>query len=420
MKKILMASALLSLLIFDFSLSLAQSGLYLPAAKKVKDMQKALKAPESFCLLLTYQDNNSAYSVDDLDLLDSAYRIAFAIDNPNYYTMTVEAYGDDETLGTQRVDKVARYFAMRCHSTFPVRKAYNPIRCSCHGDTVEIIRYEVPVSTAVYLFSELPEARRSLGKTVTLRNSVLVTFRNNPDECLGSARGCFLPAEDSLVRGYYATLSLPKGSIHSIENTKDSCESNLTIVVDDHLDYKATVDRYHLIPHPKQLLVQAGYIVLSSNHARTPGECQLEQESNIILRIPVTQEQIDSRMKFFAKVATPKGIEYKALPTRRTPGKGPLTLQASLNISQFDTVYIGKRINEKELDDYFYEVDSPTEASSFSVGKKYYVAYRVDKHGKYQLKKPLLNMFRIVPDQEEETPEEKKKRSTLNPDEIID
>lgn len=419
MKKTQLIVALFSFFIIPFS-SLAQSGLYLPAAKKVKDMQKALKTPETFCLLITYSDNNTDYTVSDLDLLDSAFRIAFAIDNPNYYTMSVEAYGDNEDLSSRRVEQVSRYFAMRCHSPFPIRKAYNPIRCSCHGDTVETVRYEVPLATAVYNFADLPEARRSLGKTVSLRNSVLVTFRNNPDECLGSARGCFLPVSDSLVRGYYASLSLPRGSIHTVENTKDSCPSTLTITVDDHLDYKATVDRYRLIPHPKQLLIQAGYIVLSSNLARAPGECELEQESNIILRIPATQEQVDSRMKFFAKVATPKGIEYKALPTRRSPGKGPFSLQASINISQFDTIYIGKRINENELTDYFYEVDSPTEASSFPVGKKYFVAYRVDKHGKYQLKKPLLNMFRIVAEQEEETPEEKKRRTTTDPDEIIE
>ena len=76
-------------LIFNFQFSIfnslyAQSGLYVPSAKPIKNMQKALTNPPTFCLLLSYDGIDSAYSVDDLDLLDSAYRIAFDIDNPNY------------------------------------------------------------------------------------------------------------------------------------------------------------------------------------------------------------------------------------------------------------------------------------------------------------------------------------------------
>lgn len=414
------------LFIFYFSIfnsATAQSGLYIPSSKPVKNMQKALANAETFCLLISYQGADSAYGISDLDLLDSAYRIAFSLNNPNYYTMSVEGYGDADTaLSAKRVESVRNYFAKRCHAPFPIRMALNPIRCSCHGDTVETVRYEVPLTTAVYNIVTLPEARKVLNKSVSLKNSVLVTFHNNPDECLGAARGCYLPTEDSTVRGYYASLMLPKGSVHTIENTKDSCNGDLEIRVDDHLDYKATVERYRLIPHSKQLLIQAGYIVLSSNQARGIEECELPQESNIILRIPVTKEQIDARLKFFAKVKTAKGVEYKALPTRRTPGKGELSLQASVSISQFDTIYLGKRINEKEIGDYFYEVESLTEAASFAIGKKYYVAFRVDKHGKYELKKPLRAMFRIVADQEEETPAEKEKREgkNRNPDEIIE
>ena len=125
---------------------------------------------------------------------------------------------------------------------------------------------------------------------------------------------------------------------------------------------------------------------------------------SIFVRIPATQEQIDAKLKFFAKVQGSKGIEYKALPTRRMPGKGELVLQAPVNISQFDTIYLGKRIKDGELKSYFFEVDSPTEAASFAVGKRFYVAYRVGKHGEYELKKLLRNLFRVVPDQEEESP----------------
>lgn len=420
MKRFLLALAILSPFTFHFSPLHGQAGLYIPSVKPVKNIQKALVNPSTFHLLLTYHGSDSSYSVDDLDLLDSAYRIAFDIDNPNYYTMTVESYGDGDTLlGQRRVDGVVRYFAMRSYALFPIRIAHNPIHCSCHGDTVETLRFEVPLSTAVYNCADLPEARRLLNKSVSLENTVLVTFSNNPDECVGTARGCFMPSEDSLVRGYYATLFLARGSVYSVAGTKDTCPGGLEVTVEDHLDYRQTVEKYSLIPHPKQLLVQAGYIVVKSNFGRGADECEVEQKDSVFIRIPATPEQVAAKLKFFAKVKTSRGLEYKALPTRKLPGKGDLVLQAPISVDQFDTIYLGKRITEKELKQYFYEVDSPTEAAAFAVGKRFFVAYRVDKHGKYELKKPLRDLFRIVPDQEEDL-EKNTESKVIKGEEIIE
>ena len=304
---------------------------------------------------------------------------------------------------------------------FPIRYARNPIRCSCHGDTVETLRFEVPLDHGRLRLRHPARGTPVLNKSIDLTNSVLVTFRNNPDECIGSARGCYVPAADSLVRGYYAQLFLARGSVYSVSGTKDTCPSDIQIKVDDHLDYRTTVERYSLIPHPKQILVQAGYVVISSNYARTLDECEEPQKDSIFIRIPATPEQVAAKLKFFAKVKTSRGIEYKALPTRKMPGKGELMLQAPINVAQFDTIYLGKRISEKELKDYFFEVDSPTEAASFAVGNRFFVAYRVDKHGSYELRKDLRDLFRIVPDQEEETPARRRNaRTTRNPDEIIE
>lgn len=417
MKRILLLLPLLLML----TTVRAQSGLYVPSAKPVKDMQKALTNPQTFCLLLAYQGDDSTYSVSDLDLLDSAYRIAFNVDNPNYYTMTVESYGrGDDSLALCRVQGVMRYFSMRCHSTFPIRLARNKIRCSCHGDTVETLRFEVPVAKAYYDYGQLPEARQKLNSNIDLRNSVLITFRNDPDECLGTARGCYMPASDSLVRGYYAQLFLAKGSVYGIDNTKDTCPGGLEIKVDDHLDYRATVERYRLIPHQKQLLVQAGYVVITSNYGRRLDECEVEQKDSIFIRIPATEEQLAAKLKFFAKVKTSRGVEYKSLPTRKMPGKGELMLQAPISVDQFDTIYLGKRISEGDLKDYFYEVDSPTEAAAFTVGRRFFVAYRVGKRGEYELKKALRALFRIVPEQEEDLQPATKGKKEFKGEEIPD
>lgn len=397
----------------------AQSGFYVPSAKPVRDMQKALTNPEVFHLVLCGTERQTACTETELDLLDSAYGIAFALDNPMLYTMTVEGYGgENEHFTRQRVDAVCRYFAMRSHANFPIRYAKNPIHCSCNGDTTEVLRYEVPVATAVYRYDALPESRRLLNKSIDLRNSILITFRNNPDECVGSARGCFLPRQDSTVYGYYASLLLTKGSVYSVDNTKDTCPGGLQVKIDDYLDYKYVLDRYHLIPHRKQILAQAGYIVINATLPVNTDSCDEAQKDSIFVRIPVTQEQMDAKLKFFAKVKTSRGIEYKQLPTRKVPGKGMLGLQAPINITQFDTIYVGKRLQDKEVSKYFYEVSNPTEAASFPIGSKYYVASRPGKDGRPEMKKPLRQLFRIIPDQEEDLTPEKSK--TPKGEEIIE
>lgn len=396
----------------------AQSGLYIPTAKPVKNMQKALTNPEVFCLLIKYSGADADYDTSALDLLDSAYRIAFDVKNPMYYTMTIEGYGDaNESLSSQRVESVYSYFARRCHAQFPVRRALNPIHCSCMGDTMETLVFEVPTERLTYNCDELPEARRMLNKTIDLRGTVLVTFRNNPDECVGAARGCTVPAEDSIVRGYYASLFIARGAIRSVERTKDNCPSQVQIKIDDHLDYRSVVEQYHMVPHRKQLIVQAGYVVLSYSGVMPADSCTETLKDSIFIRVPVTKEQMDAKLKFYAKVKTDRGVEYKAMPTRKMPGKNELGLQAPINLGQFDTIYLGKRIQDDELGKYFYKVNGPTEAAAFSVGDTYYVAYRVGKRGAYELKKPLSTLFRIIPEQEEEIPSKKDKS---NPDEIID
>ena len=410
---------LIVLLLSVCSTMMAQSGLYIPSAKPVKNIERALKNPEQFCLLIAYNGGSSEFDVKALDLLDSAYRIAFDRHNPMYYTMTIEGYGtENEGISRERVERVYRYFAMRSHADFPVRYALNTIHCSCHGDTVELLRYEVPTSKLTYNTAELPEARRTLNKTIDLRNTVLVTFRNDPDECLGGARGCAVPAEDSVVHGYYASLFIARGAIHSVDGTKDTCPNNVKIRIEDHLDYRAVVEQYHLVPHRKQIIAQAGYIVISGEWPIVPDSCSEPLKDSIFIRIPATQEQIDSKLKFFAKVKTSRGMEYKSLPTRKLPSKTELVLQAPINVGQFDTIYVGKRLQEKEVAKYFYRVDGPTEAAAFPVAGHYYVAYRLGRNGDMELKKPLRMLFRITPDQEDEVPDTKKQLD--NPEEIIE
>lgn len=403
----------------------AQTGLYIPSNRPIKNMQAALADhPEKFCCLIRF-DNlvDTTFSLADLDLLDSVYNIAFDEKNPRFYTMVVEGFGSNNTAVAQaRVDATVHYFAMRSHAPFPIRTAYNKIHCSCFGEQQEQVRYEVPLSKRIYNTDSLPPSRKMINKSVDLNNSILITFHDNPDECLGLVRGCFVPHQDSTIHGYYATLHLARGSVISVLGTKDSCPDSLDIQLDEHLDYKNIVERYFLIPHRRQVILQVGYVVLKSNIGRQLGECAQELPDSIYLRLPVTQDQIEGKLKFYAREYNERGSDYKALTTRKVSSKvkGNYHLQAALNASQFDTIFLGKRIQPDELSTYFYEVDTPREQGSFTVGNRHYKAYRLDRRGEYEMRPALRKLFRIVEDHTDEEEIQTPQASPADDEEIIE
>lgn len=390
----------------QFSVVNGQTGIYIPSAKPVKNMQKAMQEPDLFCLLLEYSGSSTTYSVNDLDWLDSVYRVAFDRGNPKLYTITIEGYSNSEQLSSERVDNIYNYFASRCYAPFPIRYATNPIHCSCHGDTVEYLRYEVPVSRKAYNVADLPESRRTFNKTIPLENCVLLTFQHNPDECLGAARGCMIPTMDTTIRGYYASVFMKRGALYSVTNTKDTCPANPSFYIEEHLDYKPIVEEYFLVPHRKQIIIQVGYIVLHSSLNRSYGECSGVLPDSIYVRFPVTQEQLDNKIRIFGKKYSEKGMEYKALTTKKMPSKVSLSIQASINAMQLDTIFLGKRIQPNELSDYFFECKTDMEDGSFTYNGKHYKAYRVDKHGNYEIKKPLRLLMRIIEEEPDDIDEE--------------
>lgn len=399
---------LLLTLAIALSANAQTSGLHIPSEKPIKprDLPKAWTNPEEFCLLLHFDEGDSAYREEDLDLLDSAYHVAFSRDNPMLYTMSIEAYGNsrDEALMQARVESVYRYFTMRGHEVVPVRYAYNPIHCNCHGDTVELIRYEVPTDKQVYDCADLPSSRKLLNKDIQLEGTILVTFRNNPIECIGGGGGCYLPSQDSNIRAYYTQLILKKGSIYSVDNTRDSCPPPVQISIDEHLDYQQLVEKYFLIPHRRNIILPVGYVVLHSSFNRKPDECTSLTDS-IFIRFPVTDQQLESRLRIYAKKYTTKGMEFKPLTTKKIKNGPVLMIQGALNPTQFDTIYIGKRIAEDEVSKYLFPADSPTEQGAVTITikgeERFFKPFRMDRDGQYEFRKPFRNMLRIIEDEEE-------------------
>ena len=377
----------------------AQTGIYIPSAKPIKNMQRAMVNPEHFCLLIHYPGSAPDYPVDALDWLDSAYSVAFSRSNPMLYSITIEGYSNNQSLNTQRVDAVYNYFANRSYAPFPIRYAANPISCHCHGDTLELVRYEVPVDRRAFITNDLPPSRRTFNGSIDLDNCVLVSFRNNPDECLGAARGCIIPAHDTTIRAYYASVFIKQGALYSVRGTKDTCPPNPLFSIEEHLDYRPILEDYFLVPHRKQIILQVGYVVLHSSINRAYGECSQPLPDSIYVRFPVTQDQLDSKIRIFGKKHSPKGTEYKALTTKKIPSKVSLNIQAAINVSQLDTIFLGKRIQPDEIDDYFYECKTDLEQGSFTYNGRHYKAYRLDRHGNFEIKKPLRLLLRIVDDE---------------------
>lgn len=421
------ALSIIAALLISMTLWSQNSGLHIPSEKpiKSKDLPQAWTNPEVFCLQLFFDEGDSAYRERDLDLLDTAYGIAFNRDNPQLYTMSIEAYGTsrDEDLMRARIESVYRYFVMRGHEIIPVRYAYNPIHCSCKGDTVELIRFEVPTDKQIYNCAELPESRKVLPPNVSLENSILITFRNNPIECIGGNSGCFLPAQDSNIRAYYTQLILKKGSIYAVYNTKDACPPPVELSIDEHLDYKQFLEKYTLVPHRRQIILPIGYVVIHSSFNRKPEECKSLSDS-IYVRFPVTEEQIEAGLRVFAKKYTNKGPEFKSVATKKVKGGPVLMIQGAINATQFDTIYLAKRIEPDEISKYMYTADSPTEQGAVTITfkgeERYFKPFKINSRGEYEFKKPFRAMLRIVETQEENSDENEKNAFRNDGDEELD
>ena len=114
-------------------------------------------------------------------------------------------------------------------------------------------------------------------------------------------------------------------------------------------------------------------------------------------------------------------MEYKSIPTRKLPSKVSLSIQAKINPTQIDTVFLGKRIAEEEIEDYFYRVKTDAESGTITIGDKHYKAFKIDKSGNYELKKRMKALFRMETDAEtEEIEEETKIDKKYADDEIIE
>ncbi len=387
--------------------SKAQTGIYIPLAPGARPSLQEMQRPSQFEVLVSFEKGSMRYSLDAIDILDSVYKMSFAKENPHFYRLEITGYDDGDsinaennTLARDRVETVYNYFLARTKTTdYLVRTAYNEFYGSCGGIEKELVRYKVPVDFNYVSLINLKETEKTFGKNIPLSGKVRMKFISDTKACLGDFSNCYIPRQDTIIRSSYSNVMLSKGCLYQKLHTKDSCNSQLTFSIEEHLDHRKIIENYFLVPNPKQLIVQCGYFILRSDHKIKYGECKNALTDSIFLRFPATAEQLENKIKFIGKVYTDKDVQFKALKTKKISSKISPGIQCAINPTQIDTIFIGKRITEEELKDYFYPAKE-NEPGAFRAKGKFYKAFKYDKNGEMILRKEFEKLFRIS---EEET-----------------
>ena len=391
-----------------------QSGIYTSQAIKLSPEDVAY--PQRIDVLVGFNENSNHLEMDNIDLLDSVYRLSFAENNHFLYKITINGYDDgkaidetNNTLAQDRADVVYTYFKNRCKSDFLIRIAPNKIYNSCSGDGKEMIRYQVPTDINWLHLNNLPEKDKKF-RNISLAGKVWISFVNDREACVGIDTICYVPPVDMKVNSFEASVSLLKGAFVSIKNSRAGCPADLVFRLEEYLDFKQILDNYFLVPHEKQIIAQAGYLVLESNYKTTQGACREILPNGIKVRVPASEKQMETKLRFYAKSYSEKGVEYKSLATKKIKTKTGNFLEATIGPSQIDTIYLGARITNDEIDKYFHKA-AESDYSVIKIKGKNYKPFKIGKSGEYVLKKDFENLFNKKDDspQMEEPVKDKKK-----------
>ena len=384
------------------------SQIIMPTPQKqraTRGVKAEISFPEKFEAYICFEPRKSNYTEDALNALDSVYKVAFDNNNGKFYKITIIGYDDADivkeeysSLARERAIKVFDYFASREETEFIVRKTPSKFYHSCNGDIECIIKYKMPFDFKWINLNEKSKEERT-NNGIDLKGKVYILVENNPNECLGKFNDYYYPSQDTtIVTPNMSMLKMPKGALESITHTKDTINSEMTLQFEDVLSFEDLTRNYQLVPHRRQYILNAGYFVLKSNHQPDYETCGLKDtfSKNITIRLPLEMQQNDARLKFYAKTYKPNGTwEYKTIPTAKDKDK-ETKLEAiigSLSAFQLDTIYVGKKIDEKEMSNYFYAAREG-EPGAFEAMGGWLKPYKLDKRGSIVLKKSMEMILR--------------------------
>lgn len=375
-----------------------------PKQRTTRNIKATPIYPEKFEAVICFNKGAANYREDALNILDSIYSIVFNKDNGRFYKITMIGYDDSEVitekntdLSRQRTATVFNYFSSRENTEYIVRRTPSKFKNSCSGEQDCVIKYKMPFDFKWVNLFQKPVSQKVVNG-IDLTSKVYILIEDNPEECLGKFNDYYYPSQDTTVMDKISMLKMPKGALGSITHTKDTIEYDMTLVYKELLSFEEVTRNYSLIPHNRQYLISAGYIVVKSNHQPDYNNCALKDNflADIIVRLPIEEQQEDARLKFFAKTYKPNGQwEYKAIPTTKEKDKETkiVTLVGNLTAFQLDTIYIGKKVTEEELSNYFYPAKEG-EPSAFKAMGGWLKPFKLDKRGSIVLKKEMEMVLR--------------------------
>ena len=379
------------------------SVLVLTAQGQRKKKASAPQFPETLEAYIDFDKGNAYYTQDGLNKLDSIYLIAFNKDNKRFYKMSITGYDDGDSVQEQtsqlardRAIMVFNYFASREETQYIIKRTPSYKITSCAGKEDYYIKYKMPFD--FHWINILNAPKGTLPEGVDCRGKVRVYVEEDQEDCLGKFFDYDFPTKDTTMNGNYTIVNIPKGAIEYIHHTKDTLQKDYTIEFKDVMSFDALADNYFLVPHDKQFIINAGYIIINPSVKPDYNTCQGKDtiQPTIELRVFLEPNQRNSGLKFYAKTYKDNGkVVYKAISTKKIKDKenDEMWLQCFITPFQFDTIFLGKKIEQKDMNKYFY-VGKSEEPGSFECMDGWLKCYKLDKKGQYILKDDMQAILR--------------------------
>ncbi|MBQ7984433.1 MAG: hypothetical protein IJ250_02215 [Bacteroidales bacterium] len=371
------------------------------AQKKKKTTERFPAKLETY---ITFDKASAYYTKEGLNNLDSIYMIAFSKDNNRFYKMTITGYDDGEpvteqtsSLARQRAVMVFKYFASREETEYIIKRTPSYYISSCDGQKEYYIKYKMPFDFRWINLDGNEEAVKE-HEGIDLRGKVHIYVEEDAEDCLGAFYDYDYPSTDTVINGTYSKVLMPKGSIAYIHHTKDTVNMDFTAKYEEVMGFDALTSKYFLVPHKKQYIINAGYMVLTPNYKPDYSTCVNEDTAGRSIKIEVflEKQQQAANLKFFGKTYKPDGTwQYKALKTLKRKDKetGDMWITCEIWPNQLDTVFIGKKVEEKEMSDYFYSASSEDNGSFEAMGG-WLRCYKLDRNGKMVIKDKMQAVLR--------------------------
>ncbi|MDR1725979.1 MAG: hypothetical protein LBR28_06290 [Bacteroidales bacterium] len=384
------------------------STIIVPQVQKVRNKKGgkttvvSLNKLEAF---VCFETGTAFYNESALNVLDSIYKLAFGKENEHFYKMTIIGYDDAQTLNEQntnlareRAVLVFNYFLSREDvKDFIIKRTPSKYQSSCAGTVDYFIKYKMPIDFKWINLNGKSVAEQSLNG-ISLAGKTYILIEDDIESCVGDFYNYYYPQNDTSLNSQYSMITIPKGAVESITNTKDTLEFDYSITYREVMNFEDLMKDYKFIPSEKQYLINAGYIIINTEHKIDYSSCPLRDfiKPTISLKVAVTPEQVNAKLKFFAKVFKSDGsFTYKAIPTKKEKDKNSsnIYLTAEITPFQMDTIYIGKKVEKEELSDYFYPAQQ-NDPGSFEAMGGWLKAYKLSKKGAYIMKKQMGNMLK--------------------------